>query len=741
MRTNLLWIALTVVLVGSFAVLLGQGRAIDRDKPPIPARVEDQQGRLLFGGADIRRGQEVWQRLGGQQLGSIWGHGAYLAPDWSADWLHREAVLVLDAWAADEGAPSFAALDAERAAALRARLRASLRRGDHDRATDTIRLPAARARAVDLLTAHYGAIFRDGQVAYAIPAGTLPGDEDRRALAAFFFWTSWASVTERPGTGASYTMNFPPDALAGNEPPAGALGWSIASILLLLAAIGALVVVHARGEHGPAPVPPDEDPLRSWRATPSQRATYKYFVVCALLLLGQIAMGTLTAHYGVEGDGFYGLDLAALLPYAVTRTWHTQLGIFWIATAWLATGLFLAPLVGIEPRGQSRGVDLLFVALLVVVAGALGGTWASATGRLGPDAGYWLGHQGWEYVDLGRVWQIALFGGLVLWLALMLRALAPALRRRDERRPLLALFVLSTCAIALFYGAGLMIGRHSHPANAEYWRWWVVHLWVEGFFEVFATAAIAYLLVHLGLLSARRAAPAVLFATIVFLGSGVLGTLHHLYFSGTPPSVLALGAVFSALEVAPLTLLGFELWSQLGMLRARPWVARYRWPIYFFVAVAFWNLVGAGLFGFLINPPIALYYMQGLNLTPLHAHTALFGVYGLLGIGLALFCVRTLAPAAVWDERLLGAGFWALNIGLASMSVLSLLPIGVLQTAAAIQHGTWYARSAEFLGQPTLQALRWLRVPGDMLFAGGAVAVAAFLFGFGWRRGPGRVRP
>ncbi|HWO19808.1 MAG TPA: nitric-oxide reductase large subunit [Kofleriaceae bacterium] len=733
MRTRTLWIALVIVLLGSFAVLLRQGRAIDREKPPIPAQVVDPAGRVVFTGDDIRRGQEVWQRLGGQQLGSVWGHGAYLAPDWSADWLHREAELILDDWACAEGAASYADASPERAAALRARLHTAMRAGGYDRARDTVTLDPARAAAIEALVAHYTAVFRDGVAAYAIPAGTVAAAADQRRLAAFFFWTSWAAVTERPGTGQSYTQNFPHEPLVGNAPPDGALGWSIASVILLLAAIAGLIVVHARGDRAPPPEPGAHDPLGRFAATPSQRAVKKYFVLVGLLLVGQLGMGALTAHYGVEGDGFYGIDLAAILPYAVTRTWHTQLGIFWIATAWLGTGLFLAPLIGIEPPGQKRGVDLLFAALLVVVGGALGGTWAAATGRLGDDAAYWIGHQGWEYVDLGRVWQIALLAGLGLWLGLMLRALAPALRRRDERRPLLVLFVLSTVAIAGFYGAGLMIGRGSHMANAEYWRWWVVHLWVEGFFEVFATAAIAYLLVVLGLLDARRATPAVLFATIVFLGSGVLGTLHHLYFSATPPSVMALGAVFSALEVAPLTLLGFELWHHLGLLRARPWVLRYRWPVYFFVAVAFWNLVGAGLFGFLINPPIALYYMQGLDLTALHAHTALFGVYGLLGIGLALFCLRVLRPEARWDERWLKVAFWALNGGLAAMALLSLLPLGIIQTAASIEHGTWYARSAELRQGGAIEALRWLRFPGDVLFTVGAVAIALFFAGFGWR--------
>jgi nitric oxide reductase subunit B len=457
--------------------------------------------------------------------------------------------------------------------------------------------------------------------------------------------------------------------------------------------------------------------------------------VVAASLNTQIALGIITAHYGVEGSGLYGIPLAKWLPSAVTRTWHTQLAIFWIATAWLATGLYLAPTIGgAEPRFQRLGVDVLFVCLLIIVVGSLAGEWLSVQQRLHGDLWYWFGHQGYEYVDLGRFWQIFLFAGLFIWFGLMLRGFLPALRRKDEARPLLVLFVISSLAIASFYGAGLMYGQRSNLASVEYWRWWVVHLWVEGFFEVFATVAVAFLFVRLGVLRARSTTPAVIFATTVFLGGGIVGTLHHLYFTGMPASSLALGASFSALEVVPLSLIGLEVWQNLRIVRMKPWLARYKWPIYFFVAVSFWNLVGAGLFGFLINPPIALYYMQGLNLTPVHGHTALFGVYGMLGFGLMLFCLRALRPAELWRERPLALSFWSLNIGLGLMVTLSVLPIGILQTTAAIEQGTWWARSAEFLQTPLMNTLRWLRGPGDLVFSVGVLAMAYFVLGLraGW---------
>jgi nitric oxide reductase subunit B len=340
---------------------------------------------------------------------------------------------------------------------------------------------------------------------------------------------------------------------------------------------------------------------------------------------------------------------------------------------------------------------------------------------------FWFGHQGYEYVDLGRFWQIYLFVGLLLWVVLVLRGLAPALRDR-EQRSLLFLVVIATIAIGLLFGAGLLYGRNTHISIMEYWRWWVVHLWVEGVFEVFATAIVSALLVRMGLVRVSVATTSVLVATIIFLGGGVLGTFHHLYFSGTPVGVLAIGSVFSALEVVPLLVVGFEAYSRAKHEGIADWQRVYRWPFRFFGAVLLWNLIGAGLLGFLINPPLALYYMQGLNTTATHGHAALFGVYGMLGLGLMLFCMRGLTDVTRWSERLLGTSFWCLNIGLAMMVFMSLLPQGLYQTYASFTRDYAYARSAEVIQGPVMQALVWARVPGDVVFAVGVAAFAAFAF-------------
>jgi nitric oxide reductase subunit B len=728
-----LWIALGLVLIVSFAVLGGVGIKVMNNAPPIPSSVVTTDGRTLFDGTAIMNGQNAWQSIGGQEVGTIWGHGSYIAPDWSADWLHRESEFILNRWASEIGASNYSALGVEQQAALQARLQQIMRTNTYDAATGKITIDPARAAAFEELAGHYADVFSRGRNEYAIQKNALSDPTKLREMSSFFWWTAWAASTNRPGMNVSYTQNWPHEPLVSNRPTSGTIVWSIISFFLLLAGVGGMVWYFASQPRTVAEeLLPKSDPLLGLSPTPSQRATVKYFFVVAALWVVQVALGAITAHYGVEGSGFYGIPLDRWLPYSVTRTWHLQIGIFWIATSWLATGLYVAPAVsGIEPKGQRLGVNVLFGALIFVVVGSLAGEWMSIQHKLG-NLWFWLGTQGYEYVDLGRLWQILLFGGLCFWLWLMWRALRPALARRDQSHSLLVMFLISSIAIPLFYAAGLMYGQRSHIVTAEYWRWWVVHLWVEGFFEVFATVVIAFLLTRLKLLSVATATRAVLFSTVVFLSGGIIGTFHHLYFAGTPNIVLALGSVFSALEVVPLVLVGFEAWENIRLSRAREqslWVAAYKWPIYFFVAVAFWNFVGAGLFGFLINPPVSLYYTQGLNTTPVHGHTALFGVYGMLGLGLMLFCLRALRPGKAWKNGPLAFAFWAINIGLALMVLLSTLPIGLMQAWASVEYGTWYARSAEFMHSSGMNGLRWMRVLGDSIFALGAVVLGWFVLG------------
>jgi nitric oxide reductase subunit B len=738
--TSQTWRWLIVIAIISFGILGLLGREIFVKAPPVPETVVSADGQRLFTRAEIQHGREVWQAQGGMQLGSIWGHGSYVAPDWSADWLHREALALRDVLAQNRGVSGYNQLSPDAKAVVDRRVIAVMRASGFDSSASRITVSNERAAAMRAVGDHYRRLFGgDQQLSalredYAMPESRILSAADARALAGFVWWTAWASAAERPGEQISYTTNWPHEPLVGNTPPASLGLWSIASVIALIAGIALLAWAYARNpeEHV---VPPAQDPFLALSPTPSMRAARKYFLLAIALFVGQVALGGLTAHYAVEGQDFYGIPVSDWVPYALARTWHTQLGIFWIATAWLGTGLYVGPMLsGHEPAYQKPGVNALFAALLIVVLGSFAGEALAIHQQIAPGSGnFWFGHMGYEFVDLGRLWAILLFAGLVIWLTLMGRALAPALRERSDSRGLVLMVFISAIAIGLFFGAGLTWGRHSSLSLIEYFRWWVVHLWVEGFFEVFATSVIALIFAGLGLVRAKAANQAVVFATTIFLTGGILGTLHHIYFAGTTLPVIAFGAMFSALEVVPLSLLGIEALHNRRMIDAAPWVQRYRWPIMFFVSVAFWNIVGAGLLGFTINPPISLYYIQGLNLTPSHGHSALFGVYGMLGIGLMLFCLRTMTPSSAWTERLLPPVFWSLNIGLAMMVFLSLVPAGIWQAWHSVNTGFWYARSPEIIHGPVMEALVWMRVPGDIIFAIGALFLAVFAIGLAHR--------
>ncbi len=732
-NTHRLWRWLGLIFVLSFGALGYLGWQIYLSAPPIPKAVVTTEGETLYTGEQIQAGQQAWLAAGGQQLGTVWGHGSYVAPDWSADWLHREATTLL-ALRTDEQRRATPQLGSADEAAVQARVREEMRRNSYDAERGVLTVSRERAQAIRAVAAHYAALFgSDPALAklreqYAMTEGALPDAADRQALTAFFFWSAWAAATDRPGeTGLSYTSNWPHEPLVGNTMTTGAAMWSMASIVLLLAGIAAMLWLHGREAHEPEAVVPKADPLLGAKATPSMLATRKYFFIVIALMLLQIVMGVVTAHYAVEGESFFGLPLAQVLPYTISRTVHTQIGVFWIATAWLATGLYVAPLLsGREPKWQKLGVDALFYALVFVVLGSTVTGWLGTLQHRGVDFSFWFGNQGLEFTSMGRFWQYLLFAGLLFWVVLLGRALWPALQKPSETRGMIAMVFLSATCIGGFYATSLAWDQHSHYSMIEYWRWWLVHLWVEGFFEVFATAVVALIFTNLGLVRAASANRAIVAETIVFLFGGILGTLHHLYWTGTPTSVIAVGSVFSALEVVPLTLIGLEALQTWRRSQGVAWLGAYKWVILSFVAVGFWNTVGAGLLGFAINPPASLYYVQGLNMTAAHGHAALFGVYGMLGIGLMLFCLRGLFARSLHADRWLKPAFWSLNIGLAMMVFLSLLPAGIYQAWASITRGLWYARSPEIVHSAFMESMVWLRVPGDIVFAAGAACLAAY---------------
>jgi nitric oxide reductase subunit B len=720
--------AVILVMAFGFSLLTVVTVVTYTNAPPIPARVTDAAGATLFTRENVEHGQEVFLKYGLMEHGSLWGHGAYLGPDYSAEYLHRLAEISRDTLARERRALPYAALDPDAAASVDAAVHRLLKENRYDPHSGVLVFSSAEASTWVIQKGEWAAYFSGDKPAPGLPAKYIrdPGELD--SLTSYFAWAAWATVANRPGKDYSYTNNWPYEPAVGNRPSASTFFWSALSLVTLLAGLGTVLFAFGRfdylGWHGPSERGHVHDnALARWTPTPSQKTVGLYFGVVALLFLLQTLAGGALAHYRVESGGFYGVDLARFLPYNILRTFHLQLAIFWIATAWVAGGLFLAPIVGgAEPRGQRAGSLALLAALAVVVFGSLGGEWLGINDRLG-TLWFWLGHQGSEYLDLGRFWQLLLAASLAGWLVLMYRALRPAIRD-PKRSELASLFLYAAAAIPLFYLPALFFGPRTNFAVIDNWRFWIIHLWVEGFFELFATVLVAVMFVVLGLVTARTATRVIYLDAILYLAGGIVGTGHHWYFTGQGTLNMGLAACFSALEVVPLTLLTLDAWDFVRLRERRcedcqtTFADRHRWAIYFLMAVGFWNFVGAGIFGFLINLPIVSYFEVGTSLTNNHAHGSLFGVFGMLALAVLVFCLRSLAEDAPWAraERWIRVGFWGLNVGLALMMAIDLFPAGVLQLWDVLENGYWHARRITFLMSGMFHTLEWVRVAADGVF-------------------------
>ena len=682
---------------------------------PMPDKVVSQSGDVLFTSAQITHGQELFQARGLQEYGSVLGHGAYVGPDYTAEYLRMATDDVAAQWRAQ------GLVDP------RDRVAAEFRTNRYSPDTKTLVFTDRQAKAFGDIQRHYAAYFGENATKYGLLPRMITDTTEIHDMTAFFAWTAWASAAERPGHNYSYTNNWPAERRVDNGPTAQLIVWSALSLIALLGGIGIMFAVYGRwsqkvGWHSA------EASALSFRQpgevtlTPAQRATIWFFAIVSVLFLAQTLVGAAAEHYRADLSTFFGLDLARVLPYNLARTWHVQLSLFWTAAAFLAGGIFLVPFIARrEPRRQSWLAYGLLGAVAVVVFGSLICEALSIYGVI-PAGG--LFSQQWEYLDLPRLWQILLIVGLFLWIFIIWRGMRARLKG-ESKMNLPWLFFFAGLAIPAFYAVGLLASSDTPFSVADFWRFWVVHLWVEDFLELFTTVLVAYIFVLLGVVRERIALGVIFLDIILYSAGGVIGTMHHLYFSGTPVEHMALGAFFSAGEVIPLTFLTVEAWAflQLGSRQqtgdAKPFP--HRWAVLFLVAVGFWNFLGAGIFGFLINLPIVSYYQIGTALTANHAHAAMMGVYGMLAVGLAMFAFRYVIPADKWPEKAARLSFWCLNIGLAWMVFATLLPLGVLQLYASVNDGYFEARSLGYITRPGNALLEWLRLPGDLIFIIGGV--------------------
>ncbi len=737
------WLPLLVIFVVSAAGVLMIGAHTYTEAPPIPTYVSSKN-ETVFTKEDVLDGQAVFQKYALMNYGSMFGDGANRGPDYTAEALHQLTVYMNAYYQSKIKNEASADLQKKGVAEL---VKAEIKNNSYTENNNQVILTDAQVYAASELVKYYNRIFTDASTPGSFkPAGYITNADELRTLTSFFFWGAWVCGVERPGEKYSYTHNWPFDPEAGNTPTSATILWSIIGSLGLIFGLGIVLYYHGKLERlddnaytNKAQAFMTKGQIQNFQPDAVQRSTYKFFYVAILLFGVQVLAGILTVHDFVGFVNFFGFNISEAMPVTVTRSWHIQLSLLWISACWIGASFFMMSLVSpVQPTRQVNLINTIFWITVILVGGSFAGILLGPKGLIGKNW-YWLGNQGWEYVELGKLWQVMLGVVFIIWAITLYRGIKPVMKARQPWA-LPNWLVYATFSIIFLLISGFIATPKTNFVIADFWRWMVVHMWAEAFFEVFTTVLIGYFMVVMGLVSRQAVIRVIYLATLLFLGSGLLGISHNFYWNAKPVGTMALGAVFSTLQVIPLVLLTLEAWrfSKLPRILENgnghngEMSKRFGFSevFLFLVAVNFWNFFGAGVLGFIINLPIANYYEHGTYLTVNHGHAALMGVYGNLALAAILFCCQLLFKAEWWKPRLITRAFWSINIGLLLMVFLDLFPAGIWQFNTVTENGLWFARSHEFIDSTGFQTLTWLRIIGGSLFTlGGVIPLIWFIVG------------
>lgn len=729
------WVPLLIIFSVSIAGVSMIGIHTYTEAPPIPNYVSEK-GEIIIPGSEILNGQAVFQEYALMEYGSMFGDGANRGPDYTAEALHRMSEYMNDYYKSRLNTGDNSEFTVKGA---QEQVRSEIKTNRYEKANNRVTLTESQITALSSLQEYYKNVFMNPKHSDSFkPAGYINNEKEIKALTAFFFWGAWVCGTERPGEKYSYTHNWPFDPMAGNNPTSATILWSIIGSLGLILGLGIVMYYYGKLDQledssytSKAQAFMTRHEISEFKPDKIQKSTYKFFYVAMLLFAIQVLSGILTVHDFVGFVNFFGYNISEYLPVTITRSWHVQLSLLWISACWIGASFFMMSLVSPQqPKGQIKLINSIFWITILLVGGSLTGMLLGPKGLLS-KTWYWFGHQGWEYVELGKVWQIMLGIVFVLWAISIYRGIKPVMKLKQPWA-LPNWLVYTTFSIILLLISGFIATPKTNFVIADFWRWMVVHMWAEAFFEVFTTVLIGYFMVVMGLISKNAAIRVIYLATLLFLGSGLLGISHNFYWNAKPVGTMALGSVFSTLQVVPLVLLTLEAWrfSKLpkiledkhNHINDPKKQFGFNEVFLFLLAVNFWNFFGAGVLGFIINLPIANYYEHGTYLTVNHGHAALMGVYGNLALATVLFCSQLLIKADWWKPVTLKTVFWSVNIGLLLMVFLDLFPAGLLQFKSVTENGLWYARSSAFIESTAFQNLTWLRIIGGSIFTLGGVA-------------------
>lgn len=736
------WAPLTFILVIS---LLGVGMIGVQtyiDAPPMSAFV-DEKDNMIFDQKTIVKGQEVFHKYALMEYGSYFGDGAQRGPDFTADALHQISQSMVKFYLDELKQLKSEGTNQYDVSQIEERVKAELKINRYDKTSDLVRLSPAQVYAHEQLQNHYLDVFINHKESKgSLPADYIKSPQEVKDLSSFFYWGAWVCVTERPGATYSYTHNWPFDPKAGNTPTSPVILWSVLGLLAFVLMCG--IVLYFIGQYNQLPnkffKPATKDlfsaeRVRDFSPTSTQKATFKFFFVAILLFCIQVLSGLITINDFINWLGYVGIEINDSLPVTIPRSWHLMLALYWISTCWIASSIFILPILAKkEIPGQKRLINFLFVLLFILVGGSLSGMVLGPLGLMG-DWWYWLGHQGWEFVDFGKGFQVLLMVVFVLWMIIVYRGIKPALIKKEPWN-LPNWILYSVIGIPLLFLSGFVAKPETNFVIADFWRWMVIHMWVEAFFEVFITVIVSYLMVLMGLVSRQAAIRVVYFATILFLGTGLLGISHNFYWNAKPVATMALGSVFSTLQFVPLILLTVEAWRFKNMPKIAVGdvehknLGNFGFPevFLFLIAVNFWNFFGAGVLGIIINLPIMNYFEHGTYLTINHAHAALMGVYGNISLAALIFASKLMIKEQYWNKKIVNFSFWSINIGLMLMVLLDLFPAGSIQFKAVVEQGLWYGRSHDFVDYGIFNKLTWMRgIGASVFFFGGVLPLTWFI--------------
>jgi len=716
-----------IIALFMVSILIYYTANLQKEVPPIAKEVKSASGEVLYTYNDVVEGKGYFQEFDLMDWGTLLGMGAYMGPDFSTEFFHHRALFLYDYYSKELYQKPLKELTAIEKAGVKERVKQDFHQ-QTKLLENGVTYTDASALAYKENVKHLTKMLVEGDPARAFKGGVIRPEEAVK-IAAFVDWSQMVASSLRPGTVGkvgeerTWSNNWPHEPLVDQDTSYNnhivslwefLILWTLTIVVIFLS-YEYLFKKEQNEQLSPA--------IKVTSLFKSQKKLLKYIPIVSLLFVVQLFLGAYIAHlYSDPTQDF--IFSQSLLPFNVIRSIHTQLAILWVAVGWLVGGMLIAPWVANKDHKFPWLVDVLWIALLVVAVGSIVGLYLGATGQL-RDTWFWLGNEGRELLNLGRVWDIGLVIGLVFWFLLIVSLI----KKSATNNPLVGTIIWSSFAIATLYIAGMMPVHKVMPNFTvdDYYRWWVIHLWVELTFELFAAGVIAFMTVSLGLISQKTAEKVMFFELFLIMMSGTLGVGHHYWWQGLDQYWIAIGGIFSALEPLPLALMIVEAWKNQRDQKVAGKINEFSTPFMWIAGSAVLNWIGAGFFGMVINTPTISYYSHGTYLIMPHGHIALLGAFGYISIAFLYMTSRANAMANgwVWNHKLSKIAFWLLTIG-ALLFALPTLIIGLEQTRVAAEMGYYFTRTREALAG--MQGWMWFRILPDTLMIGGGVLVFVDLF-------------